>query len=216
MSWLGAVTGRSAETNCGRFLTCGNWLAGISPRGLVADRPPAGSLIKESWPPNPAQGRVEALTNRDDLWPAAWLARAGHILGGAPSIDAQRAVGSPTGPGQPETSQRNVGEDLGLPRQFFQVVDVRRLEDHITGRPGHALPTAQRNRARSGNTESGEYRRWRERHRQNLPDSAASSCHGVIGSVMSHTKWSHRVARQAEWLLTRVVMSDDTVSGWIG
>jgi hypothetical protein len=60
------------------------------------------------------------------------------------------------------------------------------------------LPTAQRNWERPGNTESGEYRSWRERHRQNLPDSAASSCHGVRGIVMSHFKWSHRVLHLAE------------------
>jgi WD40 repeat protein len=109
-----------------------------------------------------------------------------------------RPVRSSPGPGQPKPRRRNPGEDLGLPRQFFQVAGVHRLEDHITGGPGHALPTAQRNWARSGNTESGEYRRRREQHRQNLPDSAASSCHGVRGSVMSHIKWSHRVAHQAE------------------
>src|SRR5215472_7544476 len=39
MSWLGVITGRSAETNTGRCLTCGNSRAGISPqatRSLIA------------------------------------------------------------------------------------------------------------------------------------------------------------------------------------
>jgi hypothetical protein len=195
----GGGDGAQREDQLGQVPDVGELAGGyLAPGDSVADGPPAGSLVKERRPPNPAHGRVEALANRDDLGPAACLVRAGHILSGAPSIDAQRTVGSPPGPGQPETNRRNLGEDLGLPRQFFQVVDVHWLEDHITGGPGHALPTAQRNWARSGNTESGEYRRWRERHRMNLPDSAASSCHGARGSVMSHFKWSHRVAHQAE------------------
>jgi hypothetical protein len=106
------------------------------------------------------QSRVEALADGDDLGPTACLVRSGHILGGTPSIDAQRAVRSPPGPGQPETRRRDLGEDLGLPCQFFQIA-IRWLEDQITGEPGHALPTAQQDWAGSGNIESGEYRRWR-------------------------------------------------------
>jgi hypothetical protein len=87
---------------------------------------------------------VEALTDGNDLRPATRLVRAGHKRSGAPAIDAQGAVCGREGPGQPETCRRNPGEDLSLPRQFFQA-GICGLEDHITGPPGHALPTAQQN-----------------------------------------------------------------------
>jgi hypothetical protein len=66
---------------------------------------------------------------------------AAHILGGAPPIDGQRTADSQPGPGEPETHQGNLSKDLGLPRQLV-LVKLGRLQDHITGDPGCALPAA--------------------------------------------------------------------------
>ena len=111
MSWLGAVTGRSAETSSGKHLTSGNSLAGISPqatRSLIVYR-------LDRWSGKDGRG-----ISRRAAWkrsPTAMISgqrRASCVpvtySVGAPPIDAQRAVRSPLGPGQPETHRRNLGE----------------------------------------------------------------------------------------------------------
>ena len=137
----------------------------LAPGDPVADCPPVGSPVKERGPRNPAQGRVEALTDGNNLCPAARFMLAAHIFGGAPPIDAQRTADSQPGPGEPETLPGNLSKDLGLPRQLV-VVKLGWLQDHITGDPGCALPAAQRDRAGAGDAEGGEdIRRWLTRHR---------------------------------------------------
>ena len=68
-------------------------VGGTSPGDAVAGGPGAGPVIQEAGPGNAVQSGVEALADGNDLWPAALVVLAGQVLGGAPAIDAERAIG---------------------------------------------------------------------------------------------------------------------------
>jgi hypothetical protein len=114
---------------------------GLAPSNAVADSPWVGSRIDDRVRPgHVGKRRVQPLANGNDLAPAPFVVRAGHVLGCGPAVHGLRPR-----PGNPESVILDGREDVRLPSNLVRS-PVERLKHERAGTPRAAGSTGQQPR----------------------------------------------------------------------
>ncbi len=141
----------------------------LFPGDPVTNGPRGVTLIKESGPRDSGQRGMETLADGYYLGPPAAGMLPGHVLGRAPAVGADRAVGGKPRPRHPESFAFDLGEHLGQPFQLGNL-QVRWLEDEVGCPPRGALATRQGRQWHACYAERGEHGlRWRLMRHLDMP-----------------------------------------------